>query len=123
MRVSVVPASAQTNKEAIAALLAHASSPTVVGFYRNLDKVPSEFKAHAGFEARYGDLHDKTTLDFSGSDAVLVLSPPRLDGSDYVQHAKEIASNIRAAIENAHSVRKIVYMSSMGAQYSEGVVS
>ncbi|KAI9147354.1 putative fad binding domain-containing protein [Paramyrothecium foliicola] len=121
MRITIAAASAQTSKAAIATLLDDPSEPEVVGIYRDLKKVPSEFQKHPKFLASYGDLHDSTSLDFSGSDAVLVLTPPKLDGSDYVEHAKRIASNVRNALAEAPSVRRLVYVSSVGAQHPKGV--
>ncbi|KAI9164202.1 hypothetical protein HJFPF1_05842 [Paramyrothecium foliicola] len=120
MKVTVVPASAQTLKAAVADLLDHPSAPSVVGVYRNLDKAPDEFKKNPHFQAVLGNLHDASTLDFSGSEVVVVLSPPHLDGSDYVAAAKKVAQAVRDAIAKAPSVRRLVYISSMGAQYEKG---
>ncbi|KAM0328652.1 hypothetical protein ACHAQA_005064 [Verticillium albo-atrum] len=120
MKVSVIPASAQTCREAIETLLAD-GSVEVIGYYRDLRKAPEHFTKHANFTAVQGDLSEPSTLDFKGSTAILTLSPPKLDGSDYVAVAKEVANNVRQAAQKSGSVQRLVYVSSMGAQFDDGV--
>lgn len=69
-----------------------------------------------------GDLCDESSLDFEGSDGVLVMSPPKFDGSDLVSYTQGVASDVRAAVARAGSVTRLVYVSSVGAQHEEGVV-
>lgn len=123
MQITIVPASAQTHKAAIAAVLQHPFAPEVVGIYRNTDKAPADFKDNPRFKVVHGDLYDETSLDFSGSEAVLVLSPPKLDGSDYIAIAERVAQKVCDAITKSGSVRRLVYISSVGAQYEKGMVS
>lgn len=123
MKIAVVPASAQTSRAAVEALLEHPSAPAVVGIYRNLDKVPRHFKEHPRFKAVRGDISDRSTLDFAGSHAVITMTPPKYDGSDYILFGKTVMGNIREAIKKSATVERVVYVSSMGAQFSQGVVS
>ena len=122
MQITVAPASAQTLRAAVEKLLNDETRPTVIGIYRNLNKVPAEFKSHPNFKAVQADLSDAGSLDFTGSDAVLALTPPKYDGSDFIAETKKAATNVRNAIERSGTVRRLVYISSMGAQHAEGVV-
>ncbi|KAJ3547262.1 hypothetical protein NM208_g1609 [Fusarium decemcellulare] len=122
MQITVAPASAQTSRAAVRALLDDSSAPTVIGIYRNLERVPAEFQNHPNFKAVKGDLTDGSSLDFAGSDAVITMTPPKYDGSDYIAIAKAIATNVRQAVDKLTTVKRLVYVSSMGAQYAEGVV-
>src|SRR5690242_13569983 len=54
MHITVVPASPKTGQATIRALLADPSNPTVKGYYRDLSKVPAEFKSDPRFEAVQG---------------------------------------------------------------------
>ena len=123
MKVIVAPASAKTTRSAIQTLLDAPSAPTVIGVYRDLAKVPIEFKDHPNFKSVLGDVSDGSTLDFGGCDAVITMTPPKLDGSDYIAFGKAMANNVRRAVESSGSVKRVVYVSSQGAQYSQGVVS
>ncbi|KAH8743997.1 hypothetical protein F5883DRAFT_662447, partial [Diaporthe sp. PMI_573] len=121
MKVIVVPGSAQTSRSAIHTLLNDPLAPAVVGVYRNLNKIPAEFKDHPRFEAVHGDVSDGASLDFSGCDAVITMTPPKLDGSEFIAFGKQMANNVKKAVERLGSVKRVVYVSSQGAQYSEGV--
>ncbi|RSL83181.1 hypothetical protein CDV31_016858 [Fusarium ambrosium] len=121
MKVIVVPGSAQTSRSAIRTLLDDSLAPSVVGVHRNLDKAPAEFKEPSRLEAAQGDISDRVSLDFSGCDAVITMTPPRFDGSDFVAFGKQIASNVKQAVKRSGSVKRVVYVSCQGAQYSEGV--
>lgn len=88
-----------------------------------MSKVPDEFKNHPKFQPVPGDVSDGSTLDFSGCDAVITMTPPKLDGSDFIAFGKAVANNVRRAVERSGSVKRVVYVSSQGAQYPEGVVS
>jgi uncharacterized protein YbjT (DUF2867 family) len=123
MHITVVPASTRTGQAAIRALLADPTNPTVKGIYRDLSKVPAEFKSHPRFAAVQGNVEDASTLDFTGSDAVLNITPPVYDERDFVAHARMVSENAKAAIQKAGSVKRLVLLSSVGAQYDHGVVS
>jgi hypothetical protein len=112
----------QTSRHAIQRLLQEPSSPSVTGVYRSLAKVPAEFKTHPNFQAVQGDLTDGATLDFRGSDAVITLTPPKLDGSDFIAFGKVVSQNVRDVVQRSGTVKRIVCVSSMGAQYSHGYV-
>ncbi|KAL2129131.1 hypothetical protein VTI74DRAFT_8193 [Chaetomium olivicolor] len=119
MQITVVPASPKTGQAAIRALLADPSKPSVKGYYRDLAKVPEDFKAHPHFEAVKGDVENAGTLDFSGSDTVITITPPIFDEQDSVAHAKLVSENVKNAVQKA-GVKRLVYLSSAGAQYDHG---
>ncbi|KAL2267871.1 hypothetical protein VTJ83DRAFT_5148 [Remersonia thermophila] len=120
MHVTVVPASPKTGQAAIRALLADPRAPTVRGYYRDATKVPAEFRSNPRFEAVKGDVEDAASLDFAGSDAVLNITPPLFDERDVVEHARHVSENVKAAVKKAASVKRLVYLSSVGAQYDHG---
>ncbi|GAB1318507.1 NAD-dependent epimerase/dehydratase [Madurella fahalii] len=121
MHITVVPASPKTGQATIRALLADPSNPTVKGVYRDLAKVPAEFKSNPRFEAVQGNVEDASSLDFAGSDAVLNITPPLYDDQDIIAHARLVSANTKAALLKAGSVKRLVLLSSVGAQYDHGV--
>ncbi|UNI15904.1 hypothetical protein JDV02_002390 [Purpureocillium takamizusanense] len=123
MHVTIAPASTRTAAAVIRSLLAQAppGSVDIHALYRNLAKVPKEFAEKPNFHALQGDVSDPTTLDFTGSDAVLTITPPAFDGGDIVKRAEEVSKNVKDAVEAAGSVQRLVLLSSVGAQLSEGV--
>ncbi|KAF5557261.1 nucleoside-diphosphate-sugar epimerase [Fusarium napiforme] len=121
MQITIAPASNKTSTAAIRSLLSQEPGVQVKGLYRDLKKVPAEFNSTGNFMAVQGDVGDVNTLDFSGSDAVLMVLPPAYDGRDIVEHAKRISNNVKTAIENAGGVRRLVLLSSVGAEFSDGV--
>lgn len=123
MHVTVVPASPKTGQATIRALLDSPSGPTIRGYYRDLSRVPDEFKSNPRFEAVKGDVEDAASLDFSGSDAVFNITPPIFDERDLVEHARQVSENVKAAVKKAGSVKRVVLLSSVGAQYDHGTVS
>lgn len=123
MHITIVPAGPKTARATIQNLLDDPSGPTVRAVYRDPSKAPASFLAHPRFSASKGDVASSESLDFSGSDAVLVITPPRFDGYDVGAHAREVSENTRRAVERAGSVKRVVLLSSMGAQYAEDVVS
>jgi uncharacterized protein YbjT (DUF2867 family) len=123
MKVAVVPASTQTGRATIKALLGGPSAPSVVGIYRDLAKAPTDFKSNAHFKAASGDVADSSSLDFSGVDVVVVVTPPQYTETDPVSRARLFAQNVKQAIAKAASVKRVVYISSAGAQHENGTVS
>jgi uncharacterized protein YbjT (DUF2867 family) len=122
MHITVVPASPKTGQATIRSLLADPSNPTVRAYYRDLTKVPAEFKSNPRFEAVKGDVEDAGSLDFSGSDAVFNITPPLYDDRDIIAHARLVSENVKAAVKKAGSVKRFVLLSSAGAQYDHGTV-
>ncbi|PWY96140.1 NAD(P)-binding protein [Aspergillus sclerotioniger CBS 115572] len=123
MLVAVLPASPKTAQETIRVLLEADQLTSPVGvhaIYRDLSKAPREFCAHAGFHAVAGDLNDATSLDLGGADTVFAITPPRYDGSDMMQWATIASENTRLAIQKAGSVKRLVLLSSMGAEQPSG---
>jgi nucleoside-diphosphate-sugar epimerase len=123
MQVTVAPASTRTSTVAIRWLLSQNNSIKVQGLYRDPNKIPEEFRSTERFTAVRGDVADAATLDFSGSDAVLMVLPPAYDGRDIIAHAQTISNNVKKAIEESGTVKRLVLLSSVGAEFSEGVVS
>ncbi|KAH8755321.1 hypothetical protein F5883DRAFT_469264 [Diaporthe sp. PMI_573] len=122
MKVTVVPASTKTSQAAIEHLLSSTSPDVaVVGIYRDLNKVPEKFKANPAFEARQGDIATVKTLDFTRSNAVITVSPPlAFNPGDPIDGAKRLAENVADSVRCSGTVQRLVYVSSMGAQYETG---
>ncbi|KAM7186036.1 hypothetical protein V8F33_012027 [Rhypophila sp. PSN 637] len=97
--------------QTIRILLADLSAPSVVGFYRNPTKVPAEFLSNPKFSAKQGDIEDASTLDFSGSDVILSITPMWYDGRDIVTVAKEVSWNVRNKIEKTcDNIKRLVVL-------------
>ncbi|CAG9953529.1 unnamed protein product [Clonostachys rosea f. rosea IK726] len=120
-QLTVIPASTQAGKATISALLSDEKTTRVVGIYRDLTKIPSEFKSHPKFIASQGDIASGASLDFSNSDAVLYIPPPIYDGSDVGETARKHAENVKEALAKASSVKRLVLFSSMGSQYDRDI--
>lgn len=123
LAIIVIPASTKTGRAVIETLLRDTRQPKVRGYYEDLEEVPGEFLASPNFKATEGDVCDRSSLDFEGADAVLAMTPPRMDGEDMEKHARISSQNIRHAIMSTKSVKRLVYLSSVGAQFDTGVVS
>lgn len=121
MLITVAPASTRTGAAVVRALLA-TDSVQVNALYRDIGKVPEEFSSHHNFNSVKANVSDASTLDFSGSDAVLAITPPLYTGADIVAHANLVSRNVRTAAEKA-GIQRLVLLSSVGAQYSKGIVS
>ncbi|KAJ4246542.1 hypothetical protein NW762_013483 [Fusarium torreyae] len=121
MQITIAPASMRTSTAAIRSLISQDKSIKIKALYRDLKKVPHEFNSLDNFTAVQGDVCDVSTLDFSGSDAVLACLPPAYDGRDIIVHAQTVSDNIRDATEKAGSVKRLVLLSSVGAEFAEGV--
>lgn len=123
MQIVIAPASTKTGAAAVRALLsAQNSSLRVKALYRDLHKVPDEFRHREDFTAVQADVSDASSLEFSGADAVLAITPPVFDGRDPVGHSQLVSNNVRDAIEKAGCVKRLVLLSSVGAEFAEGVV-
>lgn len=122
LHITVLPASTQSGKETIRALLESDSKPTVRAIYRNPAKAPVEFKEHSNFEATQGDVATGEGLDFSSSQAILYIPPVTYDGTDQGQFATRTAQNVKEAIQRTPSLKKLILHSAMGAQYDHGIV-
>ncbi|KAF4455036.1 nucleoside-diphosphate-sugar epimerase [Fusarium albosuccineum] len=122
MQITIAPASTKTGAAVIRSLLSFENeSLKVKALYRNVSKVPDEFKSHANFTAVQADISDASSLDFAGSDAILAITPPAFDGRDIVAHSNLVSKNVRDAVEKSDTVKRLVLLSSMGAEFSEGV--
>ena len=123
MRITIIPASNKTSTAAIRWLLPQNPLFEVHGLYRDLDKVLDEFNSVENFTAVQGDVADASTLNFNESDAIVMVLPPAYDGRDIIAHACLISNNVKDAIEKSGSVKRLVLLSSLGAEFAEGVVS
>lgn len=120
MQITVVPASTKSGVATIKSLL---SKPVQIrGLYRDLSKVPASFSAKASFTAVEGDISNEGSIDLTRSDTILAIIPPIFDGRDLVEHAERTSLNIKSAIERAGGIKRLVLLSSGGAEFSEGVV-
>lgn len=121
MQVTIAPASTKTGAAIVRSLLSFENqSINIKALYRNVKKAPEEFTSHDNFTAVEADVSDASSLDFSGSDAVLAITPPVYDGRDIVAHATNVSKNVRDAVEKAGTVKRLVLLSSVGAEFSEG---
>ncbi|PFH55713.1 hypothetical protein XA68_17739 [Ophiocordyceps unilateralis] len=122
MRVAVAPASAKCARAAIRRLLA-ASEPVVEirALYRDLSRVPDDFSRCPRFQAVQADVSDPSSLDFAGCEAVLAITPPVYDGRDIVLYAEDVSKNVKDAILRSGTVKRLVLLSSCGAQFRHGV--
>ncbi|KAG8419579.1 hypothetical protein J3458_004435 [Metarhizium acridum] len=122
MLVNVVPASTRTGRAVIRSLLASQDPGVEIqAIYRDAARAPAEFTSLPNFTAVAGDIADESSLNFTGSDAVVAITPPVFDSGDIVAIAKERSENVKGAIERSGTVNRLVLLSSIGAQYSSGV--
>ncbi|KXH41198.1 hypothetical protein CSIM01_03404 [Colletotrichum simmondsii] len=121
MNVFVVPASPKTGQATIRSLLDHPSQPHVTGVYRDLGRVPAKIKDHPRFRAIKGDVADVSSLKFAGADAIVSITPPQYSESKPITRAREMAANVKFAISRVGcSVKRLVYVSSIGAHLEHG---
>lgn len=125
MRISIAPASTKTGAAVIRSLLSHDdTSLEIHAIYRSPPpKAPSAFTQDSRFHSAQGDISDSSSLDFSGSDVVLTITPPLYEADDLVKQAGVVSKNVKEAVERSGNVKRLVLLSSGGAQHSEGVVS
>jgi uncharacterized protein YbjT (DUF2867 family) len=122
LRIAVVPASTKAGRETIRQLLEAESKPFVRGIYRDPSKAPSDFAQNPNFEAVKGDVGAGAGLDFSSADAVFYVPPPTYDGTDQGEWATRCAENVKKAIHDAASVKRLLLFSALGAQHDHGIV-
>lgn len=74
-----------------------------------------------GAKAAIGSVEDAGFLTnaFAGADAVFTLIPPVHDSADWKAHIHQVGKNYAAAVKAA-GVKKIVFLSSIGAHMPEG---
>lgn len=127
MKIVVVPAGTKTGAAAIRSLLSQARTNglrhEVVGIYRNLKKVPLDFGHNEMFTATQGDIADASSLDLSGADGVIAITPPVFEDTDIVKRAEAVSMNVKTAIEKAGTITNLVLLSSVLAHLDKGVVS
>ena len=123
LRIAVVPASTQAGRETIRALLQANQQPVVTALYRDVSKAPLEFEEHPNFKALEGSVSEGADLDFAESDAVFYIPPPTYDGTDTAQFATSCANKVKAALQSASNVKRLLVFSAIGAQYDQDIVS
>ena len=121
-RITVIPASTQAGKETIRALLEDKRQPSVQAVYRNSSKAPSEFISHPKFTALQGDVSGDSKFDFSESDAVFYIPPPTYNGTGTAEFATRAATKVKAALQAASNVKRLLIFSAIGAQHEENIV-
>jgi hypothetical protein len=120
--ITVVPASTKAGLETIRQLLASDQKPHIRAIYRDPSKAPTDFTQHTNFEATKGDVGTGTGLDFSGCDTVFYIPPPTFDGQDQGEWATRTATNVKKAVRDAGSVKRLLVFSALGAQHDHGTV-
>lgn len=116
--MNVVPgASGQIGSTIVNALLR--KKKPVRGVVRNPQKANELEKK--GIEVAVADLFNLGSLKkaFSDVDTAFVFTPESLDANDVLADAQKILNNYKKAIQ-ASEIKKIVGLSSMGAQYQSG---
>ncbi|KAJ4308527.1 hypothetical protein N0V84_012045 [Fusarium piperis] len=73
-----------TSRAASRSLLNDPLAPAVVGVYRDLNKVPDEFRENPRFEAVQGDVSDGASLGISSCDVTITMTAPKFDGTDFI---------------------------------------
>ncbi|KAK2606013.1 hypothetical protein QQS21_003530 [Conoideocrella luteorostrata] len=124
MLITVVPASTKTGSAVIRSILANPPSGATVDIqavYRKTSKALPEFTSNPRFTAVQGGIDDPASLDLTGSDVVVAVTPPVFESGDMVALTKKRSENVKTAIEKSGTVKKLVLLSSVGAQFSRGV--
>ena len=120
--ITVLPASTKAGRETIRTLLESESKPSVRGVYRDPAKAPAAFVKNPNFQAVKGDVGDAKSLDFTGSDAVFYIPPPIYDGTHHKEWATRTATNVKNALQNTPSVKRLLILSAIGSQNSSDIV-
>lgn len=125
MKITIVPASSKAGVATIRTLLSFSGPEltSVRGVYRNLGKVPEEFKDDSRFEAVYGDVgaKDADAIDLGKPDAVMYISPYTVGDEDNAELATRAATNIKTALVRESSVKRLLVQSALGSQYENNV--
>ncbi|KAK3303716.1 uncharacterized protein B0T15DRAFT_504885 [Chaetomium strumarium] len=121
LRIAVVPASTKAGRETIRQLLAAESKPLVRAIYRDPSKAPADFTQNPNFEAVKGDVGAGAGLDFSSADAVFYIPPPTYDGTNQGEWATRCATNVKKAIQDAPTIKRVLLFSALGAQHDHSI--
>jgi uncharacterized protein YbjT (DUF2867 family) len=114
---AVTGATGNTGRAVAEALLAGGKDVQVIG--RSGERLQP--LVEKGAEAFVGSLEDSQamTIAFSGAVGVYCMIPPRYDARDVRHYQKRIGESLTAAIHEA-GVTHVVFLSSIGAQHTEG---
>lgn len=114
--ITIIPASTQSGKHAIASLLNSSSGPTIRGVYRDPSKAPAEYINNSRFEAVKGDVSTGESLDFSGTEAVFYTPPPTFAGElSNEEQGRKTAGHVLEALKKSGSVKRLLLHSAVGA--------
>lgn len=114
---TILGASGQVGSAVVANLLKNRQP--VRGVIRNKKKADKLKKA--GAAVALADIHDEPALttSFKGATAVLVLTPESGEEKDMMADVRSVLQNYRSAAEKS-AVKKIIGLSSVGAQHERG---
>lgn len=115
--IAITGATGKTGSKIADILLSSGSDIRVIG--RSADKL-LPFRKN-GADASVGDQDDASFLTraFSGCRAVYLLIPPKMDTPDFREYYNRLADAAITAIKDS-GVRKVVFLSSLGAELSHG---
>jgi hypothetical protein len=127
MIIGVIPADSKTASGVIQGLITKgttANSPfKIKAWYRDASRAPSQFVSQSNFEASEGNVLDESSFDLLECDVVLTVLAPAFTNSPMRASIEKGSFNIKAAIEKAGSVKRLVILSSDGPRGYEAVVS
>ena len=127
MIIGVIPADSKTASGVIQGLITKgtaANSPfKIKAWYRDASRSPSQFVSQSNFEASEGNVLDESSFDLLGCDVVLTVLAPVFTNSPMRASIEKGSVNIKAAIEKAGTVKRLVILSSDGPRAYDAVVS
>lgn len=115
--ITVMGATGKTGGSAADRLLAAGKKVRAIG--RSADRLRPLVKR--GAEAAVGDVNDGSFLAgaFQGAEAVYVMVPPEYSQPDLRKYYNRVGETIEGALKRS-GVRRVVFLSSLGAELSEG---
>ncbi|HEX3695269.1 MAG TPA: NAD(P)H-binding protein [Polyangia bacterium] len=117
MLVTVMGATGKTGKAATDRLLAEGIKVRALG--RSMEKLAPLAKAGAQPVVADANKAAELTAAFRGADAVYALVPPYLSAPDLLAYYERVNGAIASAIVESN-VRRVVYLSSLGAELDAG---
>ncbi len=117
MKIIVTGSLGHISKPLIEELLKNGHTITVISSNAERQKDIEELGARAAI----GSLEDAVfvTETFSGADAVYCMIPPSFTASNQVAYYKKIANNYKEAVYR-NEIKRVIHLSSWGADLSEG---
>lgn len=117
MKIIITGSLGHISKPLAEELLKNGHTITVISSNAERQKDIEEFGARAAI----GSLEDAdfVTETFSGADAVYCMIPPSFTASNQVAYYKKIANNYKEAVYR-NDIKRVIHLSSWGADLSEG---